>query len=110
MKLPDVFKVRKKRWVDADGRRAKASTSGATQIVETSKDWYADLPFIESSRERIIRRKHGKKKPKGTRVRLCQNKRAAQKMLREMIEVAEKRAAGIVDPSDRAEEPLGEFG
>ena len=63
MKLPDLFKVKKKRWVDADGKRVKASTLGATQIIETSKDWHADLPWIESTAERIIRRKNGKKKP-----------------------------------------------
>ena len=107
--MPDLFRVKRTYWVDGNGKRVKVSTPGATKTVEKSKDWYAEMPFIESTRERIVRRKNGKKKPKGKRVRLCQNKRAAQTMLREMIDAAERKAAGVVNHCDRAEEPLGDL-
>ncbi len=109
MKLPDLFKVKKTRWVDADGKRMKASTPGATKEVTTSKDWYAELPVIESAKDRIVRRRHGKKKSKGKRVRLCQNKRAAKVMLRNLIEAAERKAAGVADYSSETQQPLGEL-
>lgn len=107
--MPDLFKVKKTHWFDADGKRAKASTMGATKTVVTSKDWYAEIPFMESAADRIFRRKNGRPKPKAKRVRLCQNKRAAEKMLREMIDAAERKAAGLVNHCDQADELLGDL-
>ena len=109
MKLPDLFKVKKTRWVDADGKRVKSSAPGAAKETVTSKDWYAELPSIESPKERILRRERGKRKPKGKRVRLCQNKRAATEMLRGLIEAAERKAAGLVDYAAETQQSLGEL-
>ena len=81
----------------------------ATQKLEQSKDWYADIPVIETAKDRIVRRKHGDKKENRKRVRLCQNKRAAKEMLRELIETAEKNAAGIVDHMSTSQQSLGEL-
>ena len=97
MKLPELFKLKKHRWVDSDGKRAKASAPGAIKKIDRSKDWYAYIPVIESAKQRNVRRQNGGKKAKRELVRLCQNKRAAQEMLQEIIEAAEKKAAGIID-------------
>ena len=108
MKLPDLFKVKKTRWIDGDGKRVTASTPSASKEIVTSKDWYAEFPEIESARDRSLRLDAGRRKSKGKRVRLCQNKRAAKEMLREMIEAAERRAAGVADYSAQTQ-PLGEL-
>ena len=85
MKLPELFKLKKHRWVDSDGKRAKASAPGAIKKIDRSKDWYAYIPVIESAKQRNVRRQNGGKKAKRELVRLCQNKRAAQEMLQEII-------------------------
>ena len=109
MKLPELFKIKKTRWFDKDGNRVKATTRGARKKLEKSKDWYADIPAIESPQERIDRRRHGQKKRERTRVKLCQNKRAAKEMLRQIIEAAEKEAAGIVDYMSITQQSLGKL-
>ena len=56
MKLPDIFKVTKARWLNADGKRVKANSPGAAKTRVKSKDWYAEVPVVESVLERIARK------------------------------------------------------
>ena len=109
MQLPELFRINKTRWIDSDGKRVKSTTPGAIKSTEQSKDWYADIPVVESPTERIARKKSGKRQPRRRRVRLCQNKRASQKMVREMVEAAEKKAAGLVDYIALTQRPTGEL-
>ena len=109
MKLPDIFKVTKTRWLSSDGKRVKANSPGASKARVKLKDWYAEIPVVETPRERLVRKKAGKRKPRPQRVRLCQNKRAAKAMVRELVESAERRAAGLVDYASANQQPTGEL-
>lgn len=109
MQLPKLFKVTKSRWVNAENKRVRATSPGAIKVAEQSKDWYAELPIIESAIERLTRKKNGKLQPRPIRVRLCQNKRAAKEMLLEMIESAERKAAGIIDYAEMAHRSTGDL-
>ena len=109
MKLPDIFKVTKARWLNADGKRVKANSPGATKTRVKSKDWYAEVPVVESVLERIARKEAGIQKPRPKRVRLCQNKRASKEMLRKLIESLERKAAGLVDYVAMTQQPIGEL-
>ena len=105
--LPELFKVTKTRYVDADGKRCKRSDPGAVKQTETLSDWYADIKPTESAADRIARRKAGQSAPKRNRVKLCRDKRAAQEMLRAIVKRSDKQAAGIVDFHAYANQPLG---
>ena len=59
MALPELFKVSKTRYVDADGKRCKKTTPGAIKKVERLADWYAEIKPIESTADRTARRKAG---------------------------------------------------
>ena len=95
--LPTLYRMNKTRYVNADGKRCRSSDPGAIKKTEQSKNWYADIPVIETPAERIERRKAGRPKPKPKRVKLCTDKRAAQKMLAELVDSAEREAAGLID-------------
>ena len=107
MDIPNLFKVKRPRYNDANGKRCKKSDAGAIRTVEASADWYADIPVIETAGERILRVKAGKPKPKRKRVKLCRDKRAAREMLRGLIESAERTAAGLIDYRTQTNQPLG---
>ena len=107
MDIPNLFKVKRPRYNDANGKRCKKSDAGAIRTVESSPDWYADIPVIETAGERILRVKAGKPKPKRKRVKLCRDKRAAREMLRGLIESAERTAAGLIDYRTQTNQPLG---
>ena len=109
MQLPELFKIKKASWLDENGRRTQSTTPVAIKVRQESKDWYTDIPEIESARARIERRRLSQSKPKRKRVRLCQDKRAAREMLREMIETAERGAAGIVDYRTTMQQSTGCF-
>jgi len=103
MALPKLRKI--KRYVDANGKRCSKSAPGAK--VKLSAEWYADIPLVESTVDRIERRKSGRKPPKPKRVKLCSDKRAAQEMLRDLINSQERSAAGLKDFRTVANQPLG---
>ncbi len=107
MALPELFKIKKNRYIDADGKRCKKDTPGAIKKTETLSDWYAEILPIESLRERIERRKSGRPAPKRNRVKLCSDKRAAQEMLRALIDANERNAAGLVDYHTQSNQALG---
>src|SRR5690348_17045072 len=70
------------RYVDADGKRCKSTTPGARAVRERAKKLYAaGVPGW----------------PAGKRVPLAGSKAAAEKMLRELVERAERGQAGLTD-------------
>lgn len=107
MTLPELFKVTKTRYVNAAGKRCNRTVPGAIKQMETLGDWYADIKPIESAAERIARRKAGQPAPKRRRVKLCRDKRAAQEMLRKIVEQGDKQAAGLTDFHAYANQSLG---
>ena len=94
--IPTVRKIKRKRYY-LDGERVPKGTIGATEKIEETVDWYADIPVIETVSDRVRRRQAGRPKPKRRRVRFCANKRAAQKMLEALVDESERQAAGLVD-------------
>jgi hypothetical protein len=71
------------RYLDAEGRRVPKGTPGARRVKERARKWYgAKIPGM----------------PKGKRVPLASDKRAAQQMLAERVRKAERKAAGLTDP------------
>jgi integrase len=75
-----------------DGKRVPAGTPGATRISERSAKWYGQgLPNL----------------PARKRVPLATDKRAAQRMLDEMVRKAERGQAGLPD-ADAGRVPLAE--
>ena len=109
MALPKLFKVKRYRYYDADGNRCSKSKPGAVRASkpDESDEWYADIRPTESARQRIERRKAGLAAPKRERVKLCKDKRAAQEMLRSIIEQRDKQAAGLKDFHSYANQTLG---
>ncbi len=107
MALPNVFKVKRKRYVDGDGKQCKKDSPGAKTKIETSSHWYADIAPAESALERIERRKAGLPNPKRQRVKLCVDKDAAKEQLRKLIDAQDRRAAGLVDYHSQTNQPLG---
>ena len=93
----ELFKIKRKRYIGPDGKRCKKSDAGAIERIDVSDDWYADMPVIESTAQRLQRRSEGIPKPKRKRIKLCANKRAAKKMLERLIDAAERKAAGLSD-------------
>ena len=109
MAIPSMFKVSKTRYVDVNGKRCNKSTPGAIKKTEKLSDWYADIIPTETSAQRIARRAAGLPAPKRKRVRLCKDKRAAQKMLADIVEQTEKQAAGFKDYQAVAHQDLGQL-
>ena len=107
MAIPDLFQIKQKRYVNADGKRCKKNDAGAIEQITKSADWYADIKPSESATDRIARRKAGLPAPKRRRIKLCKDKRAAQRMLAELIDSGDKEAAGIKDYRTHTNQPLG---
>ena len=107
MALPKLFRVTKTRYVDDSGKRCRKGAKGAIKQTEKLADWYADIKPSESARDRIERRKAGRPCPKPKRVKLCRDKRAAQEMLRAIVERYDKEAAGLTDFHAYANQSLG---
>ena len=97
MALPELFKVKQKRYLDDNGKRCKKSEPGAIETITKSDCWYADIKPTESAADRIARHKARLPAPKRKRVKLCSDKRAAQKMLAELVDQSDKVAAGLKD-------------
>ena len=95
--LPQLFKVKKTRYISPEGKRCKKTDPGATAEVKLSTFWYADVPIVETPSQRLARKAEGKNAPKPERVRFTRNKRASQKMLADLIESRERQAAGLRD-------------
>lgn len=107
MALPKLRKIKQTRYFDGNGKRCKKSDPGAIAKRILSVDWYADIPPQESALDRIERRKAGRPAPKPKRTRLCSDKRAAQEMLRKLINSQERGAAGLKDFHAFANQPIG---
>ena len=95
MALPELFKVKQKRYLDVNGKRCKKSDPGAIETITKSDCWYADIKPTETTAQRIDRRKAGLPAPKRKRVKLCESKDAARKMLEQIVEQDQNRAAGV---------------
>src|SRR5262249_45531858 len=74
----DLYKKQTVRWVDADGRRCKPGTPGATKRVEQSRKWYATVG--------------GKPRPLST------DKAVARKLLNKLRADAALKEHGLADP------------
>ena len=90
--MASLFKMKFKRWRDADGRPCKRNTPGATFVMYEPDEWYGRYVDHEDILQRM---------------RLATDKSAAQQMLAAKIKEVERRKSGLVDHfTDHAKDPI----
>lgn len=91
--MPSLFKLHLSRYVDAAGKRVGKGTPGARMVRERSRKWYGEYKDAKG----ITRR-----------VPLSRDKTAAQSLLNDLVQKAERRSAGLFDPyEEHAKRTIG---